>query len=145
MAGLLFSPEGRIGRGRFWLGCLVVLIVGLMVGLAVAIAGIGAGPLGFRLGLLAGLPFLYPVGVLALKRLRDRGRRAAGAWTGAYLAPGAVTTVAQAAGLGFRHERFGDLWLTTPTAFGTVLIGVAVFTFLLALVDLGMLPGRPPA
>jgi uncharacterized membrane protein YhaH (DUF805 family) len=58
---LLLSPHGRIARGPFWLGLLIVMVLGL---LANAIPVVGP---------LAGLVLLWPQIAIHVKRLHDFG------------------------------------------------------------------------
>ncbi len=70
---LLFSAEGRIGRGRFWIGLLILFVAGVLISLAVTGLVLILGRTGQWIGFALLLLFLYPAVVLSMKRLRDRG------------------------------------------------------------------------
>jgi len=61
---LLWTPKGRIARGEFWLGFLIVMVASAVAG---AIPVVGP---------LLGLGVLWPQLVIHIKRLHDIG------WTG---------------------------------------------------------------
>ncbi|MBX3479767.1 MAG: DUF805 domain-containing protein [Caulobacter sp.] len=91
-----FSPQGRIGRGPYALGMLIVL---LLLGLTLFVPTLGwlnVVPVGGREplwsprpGLIGAVPLLWPLACLQLNRLRDMG--ASGWWA---LAPVAVLAAA---------------------------------------------------
>ena len=139
---LFFSTDGQIGRGKFWLGSLILLAIWIGLGLLTALITMPLGALGAWIGFAVLLLFLFPYAVLATKRLRDRGRDNVVPWLVAYLAPGIVVNFAQTAGIGFRTDRFGDLAVSTPNALGTVLIGIGFLAFIVAIIDMGILPGK---
>src|SRR5665213_3076099 len=71
---LFFSFRGRIGRLRFWLGLILIIVVqtAIEAGLGVPLS---TDPTGWRLriiGFIIGLVFMYPMMAIAVKRMRDR-------------------------------------------------------------------------
>lgn len=139
---LLFGTAGKIGRGRFWIGFLILVAVGFLVSLLVTGIVLVLGGVGQWIGLGLLLLLLYPAIVLSLKRLRDRGRANPGAWLFVYFAPGVLVNFAQAAGIGFLKEDFGGLTVSSPTALGGSLVFLSFLAFVVAIVDLGFLKGN---
>lgn len=77
MGGLLFSPNGRIGRNRFWQGMVVLTVASVVV-------AAGAVMLGTLFGLI-GYALIYPYICVYGKRLHDAGLTAwwvIGVWLG---------------------------------------------------------------
>ena len=68
---LLFQFDGRINRGKFWLG--VVLIWGLQIIIALLVTAVDLG--GFSLvGWLALIALIWPALAVSIKRWHDRGK-----------------------------------------------------------------------
>ncbi|WP_306141733.1 DUF805 domain-containing protein [Roseibium sp. MMSF_3412] len=140
---LLFGTEGKIGRGRFWIGFLILFVAGVLLSLAVTGLVLAFGQLGHWIGFALLLLFLYPALVLSLKRLRDRGRAHISAWLVAYFAPGTLANFAQTAGIGFTFEEIGGIIVSSPAALGGALMVFGLVAFAVAIVDLGLLKGKP--
>lgn len=139
---LLFGMKGQIGRGRFWIGFLILFVAGVLMSLVVTGLVLVLGQLGQWIGFGLLLFFLYPAVALSMKRLRDRGRSHINLWLIAYFGPGTLANFAQTAGIGFAREEIGGLTVSSPTALGGALIVLGFLTFVVALVDLGFLKGR---
>lgn len=139
---LLFSAEGRIGRGRFWIGILILFIVGVLMSLAVTGLVLALGQTGQWIGFALLLLFLYPAVVLSIKRLRDRGRAHLNLWLAFYFAPGILANYAQTAGIGFTHEDIGGIPVSSPTTLGGALMTLGFLAFAVAIFDLGFLKGK---
>ena len=131
--------DGRIGRVRFVLGLLGLILVGLLAGFAAAFAGI-AGFGGAWTSLVLSLLFLYPALALIVKRLHDRGRPAL-PFAAIYVAPGLLLNLMQTLEIGFTPVRFGDLVAMQPTTFGLAATALALGTALVAFVDLCLMRG----
>ena len=103
MKNFLFSAQGRIGRGRFWFGALMILLYTIVAGALLGAIGMATGAktedgsAGFSVEGAAAIPFLvmtfgYLVvtvwtGIcLGIKRYHDRGK--SGAWILVQLIPG---------------------------------------------------------
>lgn len=77
MGGLLFSPNGRIARNRFWQGMVILTVASVLV-------AAGAVMLGTMFGLLS-YALIYPYICVYGKRLHDVGLTAwwvIGVWVG---------------------------------------------------------------
>jgi len=79
---LFFSFRGRIGRLRFWLGLILIIVVQTVIeaGLGVPLS---TDPIGWRPRIIAfiiGLVFMYPMMAIAVKRMRDRRDRLSYIW-----------------------------------------------------------------
>ncbi|MEM6847634.1 MAG: DUF805 domain-containing protein [Pseudomonadota bacterium] len=139
---LLFGMTGKIGRGQFWLGLFVLVLVGIVMSLLVAGLSLTLGRVGQWISFGILLLLLYPAVALSRKRLRDRGRNNLNVWLIAYLAPGMISNFAQTAGIGFVNETFGGLTVSSPTTLGTVLLASGFLAFVVAIIDLGFLRGN---
>jgi uncharacterized membrane protein YhaH (DUF805 family) len=87
IGALLWSWEGRIGRGRFWLGVLLVILMSIAFGVVAALLGIpidtGTRPAAEEIGfagalylLAAFLAVAYAQLAVYAKRFHDRGKSA---------------------------------------------------------------------
>jgi uncharacterized membrane protein YhaH (DUF805 family) len=85
VGALLWSWEGRIGRARFWLGVLLVILMSIAFGLVAGLLGIpldtGTGPVAEEISFGGALYLLSAFIVLAYaqlavfaKRFHDRGK-----------------------------------------------------------------------
>ena len=94
LLSLYFQPSGRIGRARFWLGWLGLLLIEGVFNYWLVTAMFGRDPLdpatntltkpAFQLVLLGNIIFMFPLFVLLAKRFHDRNKGAI--WTLPYLA-----------------------------------------------------------
>ena len=139
---LLFGMDGKIGRGQFWLGFVILIAIIIVTSVLVAGLVLSLGRLGQWISFGIFLLLLYPTIALSIKRLRDRGRKNLKAWLLAYFAPGVITNFAQTAGIGFVNENMGSLTVSSPTTVGYVLLALGLITFVVAIVDLGFLKGQ---
>src|ERR1700751_3814843 len=69
---LLFSVQGRINRGKFWLAILIYFVVNIVVGIIGYASGSNA--LSTLLGSIVGLVIFVSGIFVAIKRLHDRNR-----------------------------------------------------------------------
>ena len=87
IGALLWSWEGRIGRGRFWLGVLLVILMSIAFGIIGSVLGIpidtGRGLVAEEIGaagalylLAAFLAVAYAQLAVYAKRFHDRGKSA---------------------------------------------------------------------
>ena len=121
---LLLSPRGRIGRGRFWIGFLVIMAASLALNL---IPG--------EIGRWLGFVLLWPQICINFKRLHDMGKSG---WL--LLIPAAVSIVCLALSfvLGSGAEAYPNQEALAPLA--------AAGAFSLAfLLWVGLSPGKPGA
>jgi uncharacterized membrane protein YhaH (DUF805 family) len=132
---LFFSLNGRIGRGQFWLGTVVIWVVifGLEWLFGVPIMDDAATfrlrAIDFAISLLT----IYPTAAVAAKRLHDRDRSGALAWV--LVAAFAVFSVGDLSGY------FAS---TAPMSWPAGLVIFAAGVVLLAfLIDLGFRRGTP--
>ncbi|MEM9330991.1 MAG: DUF805 domain-containing protein [Pseudomonadota bacterium] len=132
---LFFSTEGSIKRKQFWIGFVILIIIGLLVSIISA-------AISEWISALFSLILLFPAAVLTLKRLRDRGRENPIAWLIAYLAPGTLSNLSQAAGIGFEKQEFAGVTVSSPTLLGTILVTISFVVFIVAVIDLGFLKGK---
>jgi uncharacterized membrane protein YhaH (DUF805 family) len=82
LVSLFFSFADRIGRGKFWLGFVVILVAELVLDWLFGVP-IGGGPTTQRIRIIdfvIQLVLLYPTMAVAVKRLHDRGQAGAWAW-----------------------------------------------------------------
>jgi len=141
LLGFYFVPSGRIGRSRFWLGLIGLLIFEIAFNLSLDMALFGpdvfdlkAGTLtktGFQLGLLINLIFAFPLFVVLAKRFHDRNKGAI--WAVPFL-------LAYIAAIG--ASVLGWIGVDTPPNAAGLLIGIAETVLLIwILVELGCFRG----
>ncbi|WFE73899.1 DUF805 domain-containing protein [Roseinatronobacter sp. S2] len=75
MKELLTSFDGRIGRGQWWLGALVLIAFAIVFAIIVGVL-FGDSMITGILTLLLSFALLYPAAALATKRLADRAKPA---------------------------------------------------------------------
>jgi uncharacterized membrane protein YhaH (DUF805 family) len=87
IGSLLWSYDGRIGRARFWLGVVLVVLLSIALGVVAALLGIpldtGRGPVAEEISvggalylLLAFVAVAYAQLAVYAKRFHDRGKSA---------------------------------------------------------------------
>lgn len=87
IGALLWSWEGRIGRGRFWLGVVLVILMSMVFGFIATLLGVpidtGMGPVAEEISaagalylLAAFLAVAYAQLAIYAKRFHDRGKSA---------------------------------------------------------------------
>ena len=106
LKSLLLTPRGRIGRGAFWIGFAIVMVLSLVLNM---IPGV--------VGHLLGFVLLWPQVCVHAKRLHDMGRTA---WW--MLVPAVVLLVCGAATyvLAFSETGHGGSAATVPLAVAIV-------------------------
>jgi uncharacterized membrane protein YhaH (DUF805 family) len=130
---LLFSFEGRINRGKFWLAVLIYIVAAMVAGiLAYASNSEAAG--GLLNGLVSLVTFISGIFV-AIKRLHDRNR--SGWWLLLfYIAPGILIAIGAVIWLvGIAGESSG------AGGIGTVFVLAGAAISIWAFVELGCLRG----
>jgi uncharacterized membrane protein YhaH (DUF805 family) len=65
---LLTDLDGRINRQRYWIGALILIVIGLVLQMVGYMIG------GEALAIIFGLTLLYPCFAINVKRAHDRGR-----------------------------------------------------------------------
>ncbi len=153
------SFDGRIGRKTWWLGTLVMFVVGIILYFILSsVMGTGFTAMmdpakvmepGFMESYmksaawqqLISLVILgYPVTALMSKRLNDRDRPSWFKW--AFWAPTVLSTVLGIAGMGYTSvDAGGGVMMPTPSTLMTILSVLAMVVGLWALVELGFLKG----
>ncbi len=146
MVELLTSFEGRIRRGQYWLGLLIIVVAALVLG-AIFGALFGDGFFGRLLVLLITLGLLYPALALGTKRLADRGQPPLPKLA-IFFVPGVLLTVIDAFQIGYRPVQGipgaeGVIMMpgTPSMILGVIALGVGIW----ALIELGILKGDPEA
>jgi uncharacterized membrane protein YhaH (DUF805 family) len=82
LGNLLFSFQGRIGRGPFWLGFVIIFVVETALDLLLGVS-IGSDPTTMRgrvIEFVIGAVLLYPIAAVAVKRPHDRGQPGSWVW-----------------------------------------------------------------
>jgi uncharacterized membrane protein YhaH (DUF805 family) len=126
---ILSSTQGRIPRSQWWLGLLVLVIVGVVLAGVVYLA-FGATTMGIIATLILQVLLLYPSYALSAKRFQDRNKPGGLAWIGIGL--GVVQTIARLAGLSDPYA---------PTAVDYVLGLALLIVGIWYLIELGILRG----
>lgn len=137
---LLTSFDGRIGRQRFWLGMLILIIAGLVLSLIVVWPLSAAGPRLAALGnLIVSLALLYPAMAVGIKRFHDRGK--SGTLMAIVVAPGLVSGLGDALGLTTTERMVAGEAVLLPNTFGWLLLVVTLGVAIWALIELGIRKG----
>ena len=147
---LFLSFEGRIARGRWWLGVIVVLVAMIVLNVVIA-ALFGGGFIGSVLALLVTLGAFYPVLALATKRLADRGKPPMPRLA-LFYGPALLMTVMSSFNIGYRPMstphmegmpmgQGGAAEVMVPGAFAGLVALVSLIAGIWALVELGILRG----
>lgn len=143
MLDLLTSFDGRIRRGQYWMGIIVVVVAAIIV-FAIITVLFGDGIFGRVLSLLISVAMLYPLWALGAKRLADRGQPPMPKLA-IFIAPGLVLNIIDIFQIGYRPmQGFGGgaMMPGMPTiALGLISLAVGIW----ALIELGILKGDPEA
>lgn len=126
--GLLFSYDGRINRGKFWLAVLAYVIISIILGFLLIIPFLG--------WLLAGIGYIAMIvsGVfVAIKRLHDRDKP--GWWVAVfYVVPMILSGVGG-------YMSYQAILADETSSAGTLLSLISLAISLWAFVELGCLRG----
>ncbi len=144
MVELLTSFDGRIRRGQYWLGIIVLVIAAVVV---MAIVGVlfGDSFFGRFLTLLITLGLVYPWAALGAKRLADRGQPPMPKLA-IFLAPGILLTVIDTFRIGYRPVQGfpgADGMMMVPGTISMILGVISLGVGIWALIELGILKGDP--
>jgi uncharacterized membrane protein YhaH (DUF805 family) len=148
--------QGRIGRGRWWLGILTLIIATLVLYFALAYAfGLpltlsfdtekdaamfaGAGRTASVIGLVVMIALIYPSLSLSAQRLNDRNRPTGLVWL--TLLPTVLGMITGFLGLSVAVVDVGGVAMLQPTLTGWIVNGIALVIGLWILIDLGILRG----
>ncbi|MCC5962856.1 MAG: DUF805 domain-containing protein [Rhodobacteraceae bacterium] len=146
MVELLTSFEGRIRRGQYWLGILIIVIAAIVLGIVVG-AIFGEGFFGRLLMLLITLGLLYPAVALGTKRLADRGQPPLPKLA-IFFTPGVLLTVIDTFRIGYRPMQGlpgSEGMMMVPGTLSMILGVIALGVGIWALIELGFLKGDPEA
>lgn len=147
---LYTDTQGRIGRKAWWLGALGLLVISFIVNFVLGIFAVAAGltttATGIGLMTMASIGLLFwPYYALTAKRLRDRGRPIRLFWV--FLGPSLVSALLMTLGIsGQVHavEIFGQSRpVFEPNMIGKAISLIAFCVGMWALIELGVLGGRP--
>ncbi|MCC5959812.1 MAG: DUF805 domain-containing protein [Rhodobacteraceae bacterium] len=143
MKELLTSFDGRIGRGQWWLGALVLIVFAIVFAIIVGVL-FGDGVITSILTLLLSFALLYPGAALATKRLADRGKPAMPRLV-IFFGPSLLFNIIDSFRIGYRPlpEMAGVATngAMMPGTFGMTLGFISLVVSLWALVELGILKG----
>lgn len=132
---LFFSTEGRIGRGKWWLGIIILLIVA--IGIFLVFPTLALNPL---YTLIFSTIFLFPVSCLYLKRLQDRNKGHM-PWLWIFIVPSFLYNLAAFLGIGFTTVELEGQTLAVPDTLGVILSVIVLIVGIWALVEMGFLRG----
>ena len=162
--GLFTSTEGRIGRGRWWLGVVILIVAAIIVSLILSLVGLGVWPNVGTLdpnnpqafvdsaaaasrtaawgSLLSFIILAYPSYALSVKRRHDRDN--AGVDLLVYYGLSVVMLLLQALGIGMGTTDLGNgIIIPTPSTPIMLLQVVMGIYDIYLLVVLGFLRGTP--
>ena len=149
---LFLSFDGRIARGQWWIGVILLFVVLIVLSLIIG-AIFGTGFFGSLLTFLLSLAALYPSITLATKRLADRGNppmpRVA-----FFFGPGLLLSLMSAFNIGYRPADMGGMTgmpgmpagdVMVPGMLVWILMLISLIAFVWALIELGILAGDKDA
>lgn len=156
---LFTSFQGRINRAKWWLGSIILIVVGAVVGWIVgsvigasifsmaAEGGITAENIGsitrkLSISQLITVAIIaYPVTALMTKRLNDRDRPNYLVYV--FWLPTVLTILAGLAGLSMTVADVNGVMMPTQSSLGMILGLLSLVIGIWALVELGILKGTP--
>jgi uncharacterized membrane protein YhaH (DUF805 family) len=137
---LLTSFDGRIGRGDWWKGTIVMVIAAIVLSILFATVFGPTTFLGRLLSFLLGIVLLYPSFALGSKRLHDRGKPML-PWMAIFVGPSVLLNIMFSLGIGFHHVEMMGQVAQVPGTFAGLVSAVATICGLWGLVELGILKG----
>ncbi len=140
MQGLYTNFDGRIGRGQWWKGILILVVLVIAIQFILFSIISQASFFGRLLSFVIGLVVIYPYLALGSKRLHDRGKPMM-PWIAIFIGPAFVLNVMQVFGIGFQTTELMGETMMVPTTLGSTVGIVAMITSIWALVELGFLKG----
>ncbi|MCC6000490.1 MAG: DUF805 domain-containing protein [Pararhodobacter sp.] len=149
---LFLSFNGRIARGQWWIG-VIVLFVALLIASFIIAALFGTGFFGSLLTFALSVAALYPAVALATKRLADRGKPAMPR-VALFYGPGLLSSLMATFGIGYRPMNMGQLGgaqmpgmetMMVPGLLATLVGFATLVAFVWAIIELGILRGDAQA
>lgn len=138
---LFTSFEGSIGRGQFWLGMIILVVIAMAIAFVTGPLLVASPTAGAIFGLVLSLVLLYPVCAIITKRLHDRGKPMT-PWLWIFVVPGLVMNTMQALGIGFTPIDMGGTVVMQPSGLGLVVSLIVLVVGIWGLIELGILKGR---
>jgi uncharacterized membrane protein YhaH (DUF805 family) len=130
-SNLFMSTEGRIGRQNYWIGLVVLIVIGLIISQLIAFLFGYTSFFARLLNFIYVIVIAYPAYALMAKRFQDRGKK--GTLAGILI------------GLSILGALLGLFGLTgdplAPNTFGTILGVVTGVVAIWFLIELGFLKG----
>ncbi|MDD7971469.1 DUF805 domain-containing protein [Roseinatronobacter sp. HJB301] len=143
MQELLTSFEGRIGRGKWWLGAVVLIVFSIIFAIVVGLL-FGDGIIARLLTLLLTFAVLYASAALATKRLADRGTPAMPRLV-IFFGPSILFSIIDTFRIGYRAApEMGGMGMNGAMMPGTIAMTLGFISLVVsiwALVELGILKG----
>ncbi len=144
MIELLTGFDGRIRRGQYWMGLIVLLVAAVAV-MIIITALFGDSFFARLLSLLVTLGLVYPWAALGAKRLADRGQPPLPKLA-IFFAPGLLLTVIDTFRIGYRPVQGMpgiEGVMMVPGAMSMILGVISLGVGIWALIELGILKGDP--
>lgn len=144
MIELMTSFDGRIRRGQYWMG-LIILVIAAIIVMAIVGALFGESFFGRLLILLITLGMVYPWAALGAKRLADRGQPPLPKLA-IFLVPGLLLTIIDTFRIGYRPMQGlpgAEGMMMMPGMISIVLGVISLGVGIWALIELGILKGDP--
>jgi len=137
---LYTSFDGRINRKPFWIGCLLMVVAGVILSIVIVMPLTAVSPtLGALAGLILSLAFLYPAAALGVKRLHDQDKP--GTLMAVFMAPGLITQIGDLLGITGSEQMIAGQSIMLPNTLGWLLNLVTLVIGIWALVTLGFRKG----
>jgi uncharacterized membrane protein YhaH (DUF805 family) len=164
LMGLFTSTEGRIGRGRWWLGIVILIVIGLIISAILSLFGLGmwsgvgaidpSNPEAMAAavssatrsaawgGLISFVILAWPSYALSIKRRHDRGSN--GLDLQIYYGLSFIMLLVSALGVGLTTTEIGNgISIPTPSLPMVLLQAIIGIYGIYLLVVMGFLSGTP--
>lgn len=141
LIALLTTTDGRIARKQWWMGVLVLILVGIAASILLAVISFGNPTVMAWGGFIVSLVLLWPSYCIGVKRRHDRDND--GKDLIALIALSVLLNLMQAAGIGMTVTDMGGVAVPTPDLWLAILQGLVFLFVIYMLVQVGLLRGTP--
>lgn len=143
LISLLTTSDGRIGRQKWWIGIVALIVLSILASIILGIVSMGNASVLAWLAVLVNLALAYPAYCLGIKRRHDRDND--GTDVKLLIAGSVLLNILQATGLGVTWAEVGGVVYPQPSWWlGAVNLIFFVFAIYM-LVQLGFLKGTTGA
>lgn len=141
LIALLTTTDGRIARKQWWMGVLVLILVGIAASILLAVISFGNPTVMAWGGFIVSLVLLWPSYCIGIKRRHDRDSD--GKDLVALIAVSVLLNLLQVLGIGTTTIDFNGVAMPTPDWWLAILQGLVFLFVIYMLVQVGLLRGTP--